>query len=70
MLLYLCGGAIPYTFPIATWQLKKLLSEELREIIERMQESDRRTQELLNGFVERTDRLLKEAKVNLDEELG
>ena len=70
MLLYLCGGAIPYTFPIATRQLKKLLSEELRENIERMRESDRRTQELLNRFIERTDRLLEKAKQNLDEQLG
>jgi len=46
-----------------------LLSEQLREIIERMQESDRRMQELLNSSIQRTEAILAEMKSDLGDEL-
>ena len=49
--------------------MKKLLSEELREIIERMQESDRKMQERINSSIQRTQALLAEMKSDLADEL-
>jgi len=49
--------------------MKRLLSDELREIIERMQESDRKMQELLNSSIQRTQALLAEMKSDLPDEL-
>jgi len=50
--------------------MKRLLSDELREIIERMQESDRKMQERINGSIQRTQTLLAEMKSDLGDELG
>jgi len=58
MLIYSCRGAILYTFPIAPRNLK--LSEQLREIINRMEESDRKTQQLIEESHSRMRRLLSE----------
>ena len=49
--------------------MKKLLSEELREIIERMQESDRKMQERINSSIQQTQALLAEMKSDLGDEL-
>ena len=46
-----------------------LLSEQLREIIERMQESDRKMQERINSSIQRTQALLAEMKSDLPDEL-
>lgn len=58
MLIYSCGEAILYTFPIAPRNLK--LSEQLREIINRMEESDRKTQQLIEESHLRMRKLLAE----------
>ena len=50
--------------------MKKLLSEQLGEIIERLQESDRKMQERLNSSIQRTQALLAEMKSDLGDELG
>ena len=46
-----------------------LLSERFREIMERMQESDRKMQELLNSSIQRTEALLAEIKFDSVDEL-
>ena len=57
MLLYNCGEQFP-TFSNRTY--KMLLSEQLREIINRMEESDRKTQELLEASAKRFKEKLAE----------
>ena len=56
MLIYSCGEAILHTFPIAPKNLK--LSEQLREIIDRMEESDRKTKQLIEESHSRMRELL------------
>ena len=46
------------------------ISEQLADLIQRMEDSDRRRQERLNSFLQRTGELLKELDNNLDEQLG
>lgn len=58
MLIYSCGETILYTFPIAPRNLK--LSEQLREIINRMEESDRKTKQLIEESHSRMRKLLSE----------
>lgn len=45
------------------------ISEQLADVIQRMQESDARMQQLLDSYVQRTGRLLKELENNSDEQL-